>query len=209
MTKKYYLLKSIASLLAMIFGFSATVSAQYGVMETTYKIDGNINELLSNIPIEGIKVSMKSKEIPKITAQSDSLMQLEIELQSPALDSTYFITSEDIDGAVFAGKYLPKDTLLLGTNEYNAEDPTEECTLTEVYPNPTHGIVEIVIDAKLGEEISLQLLDDSYKLMFERTVQLQAGVNHFQVDLKSYSAGNYFLVVIRRDNRMVKKIIKL
>jgi hypothetical protein len=209
MIKKYFLLKSFASLLAMIFGFSATVSAQYGVMETTYKIDGNINELLSNIPIEDIKVSIKSKENPKTTAQSDSLKQLEIEMQSLALDSTYFITAEDIDGAVYSGKYLPKDTLLLGTNEFTAEDPIEEWTLTEVYPNPTNGIVEILIDAKLAEEISLHLYDDTYKLMFQRTLQLQAEDNHFQVDLKSYSAGNYFLVLIRRDNRIVKKIIKL
>jgi putative lipoprotein (rSAM/lipoprotein system) len=274
MTKKYYLLKSFASLFAMIFGFSATVAAQYGAIETTYRINGNINDLLSNVPIEGIKVSMKSQDNPKATTQSDSLGHFEFEMYQWALDNTYYFTANDIDGVANGGEYLakdtsmhmdyadfqrgdprghwqiektcryqmnlklpkaevktepvdpplkppldtnettfkpillPKDTLLLSTHEVTSQDPTEEWTLTEVYPNPTTGLVEIVMDAKQSEEISLQLYDDNYKILLERTEHLQSGSNKFAVDLKEYATGNYFLVIMRRDDRVVKKIVK-
>ncbi len=275
MTKKYYLLKALASLLAMIFGFSATVAAQYGVVETIYKINGNINDLLSKVPIENIKVSMKSHDNPKVTTQSDSLGHFEFEMNRWTIDNTYYFTAEDMDGRAGGGDYLPKDTslrlayedfqrgdprgqwqvektcryqvnlklpkaavvadkvdpplqppadsneispnpillpndtLLLSPAEVDAQYPTDEWTLTEVYPNPTNGLVEIVMDVKLAEEIRLQLYDDTYKILLERTEQLQSGRNKFSLDLKEYATGNYFMVMIRRDDRIVKKIIKL
>jgi putative lipoprotein (rSAM/lipoprotein system) len=275
MTKKYYLLKALASLLAMIFGFSATVAAQYGAIETTYKINGNINDLLSNVPIANIKVSMKSQDNASTTVQSDSLGHFEFAMYQWALDNTYYFTAEDIDGGAGGGDYLPKDTtlplgyedfqrgdprghwqvektcryqvnlklpkavfvadtvnapvnppadsseispqpillprdtLLLSTAEVAAQDPTDEWATTEVYPNPTNGLVEIVIEVKLAEEIRLQLYDDTYKVLLERTEQLQSGSNKFSLDLKEYATGNYFLAIIRRDNKVVKKIVKI
>ena len=275
MTKKFYLLKSFATLLAAIFGFSATVAAPYGAIETTYKINGNINDLLSNVPIEGIKVSMKSQDNAPTTTQSDSLGHFEFAMYQWALDNTYYFTAEDIDGGAGGGDYLskdttlrlayedfqrgdprghwqiektcryevnlklpkaavvadtidppinppldsneinpkpillPKDTLLLSTAELAAQDPVDEWTTTEVYPNPTNGMVEIVMNAKQEDDIRLQLFDEGYKALFERTEHLQPGSNKFTLDLKEYATGNYFLVIIRRDNKVVKKIIKL
>lgn len=275
MTKKYYLLKSLASLMAIIFGFSATVAAQYGAIETTYKINGNINDYLSHVPLKGIKVSMKANDFSKTTTQSDSLGHFEFEVNGWGVDNTYYFKTEDIDGAANLGAYLPKDTslrlnyvdfqqteprghwqiekkcryevnlrlpkaevatdtidppvkpkagedsihpepvvlpkdtLLTAAPEVTTEIPLEDWTLTEVYPNPTNGLVEIVIDVKLPEEISMQLFDDSYKILFERTEHLQIGSNQFTVDLKSYPAGNYFLIMIRRDIKIVKKIVKI
>jgi putative lipoprotein (rSAM/lipoprotein system) len=275
MTKKYYLLKSLASLMAMIFGFSATVAAQYGAIETTYKINGNINDYLSDVPLKGIKVSMKANDLLKTTTQSDSLGHFEFEVNGWGVDNTYYFNAEDIDGAANLGSYLPKDTSLqldyadfqqteprghwqierkcryevnlrlpkaeVATDtvdppvkptagkdsihpelivlpkdtlpvvapEVTTEIPLEDWTMAEVYPNPTNGLVEIVIESRMAEEISLQLYDDNYKALFEKTEHLQIGSNQFTVDLKGYPAGNYFLMVIRRDNRMVKKIVKI
>jgi putative lipoprotein (rSAM/lipoprotein system) len=275
MGKKCFILKSIVSALAFIFGFSVTVAAQYGVVETTFKINGNVKDLLSNVPIESIKVSMRCKENSIADTQSDSMGHFEFEMYSWPLANTYYFTTEDIDGVEHSGEFmpkdtslhlsyedfqnpkshgnwhverncryevnlklskeaektdfinipvnepvdknninpepilLPKDTLLLSESKDKTEIQIETWSLTEVYPNPTNGLSEIVIDAKISEVLHLQLFDDAYNMLIERTEYLEPGINKFMIDLQRYSAGNYFLVILKKDRRIVKKIIKL
>ena len=271
----YFILRSFASLLALLFGFSAKVAAQYGIIETTYKIDGLITDSEKKLPIEGIKISMKNHNFQNATTQSDSSGRFEFLLYDHQIGNTYYFTAEDIDGAWHRGEFLPndttmqinpsdflppesnghweyerkyrqeinlklekkvvnndttapakqppkdeeaindnpivipKDSLLIESARPNIEIPSDDWTIADIFPNPTAGKVEILIESQTEEELTLQLFDNNSKALLENTEHLQTGTNHFILDLKEFPAGNYLLIVLKKDNKIVKKIIKL
>jgi len=275
MKRKNFILKSFASLLAFVFGFSSGIMAQYGVMETYYKINGNISDLQNNLPIEGIKVAMKSKDNLKSVTDTDKNGNFSFNMSRWNAENTYFFTAEDLDGEANRGEFMTKDTslaityqdFLIGeskshwdiektyrfgvnmkllkkeeamkdtaekTNEpKNAEDSVwvaplvlpkdtlvigalvngsangEGWTMDEIFPNPTSGKVEIRIDSKTDEDFTIQLFDEGYKLLATKAEHLQSGVNVFSLDLEQYARGDYFVVLMRKEGRMVKKVVKL
>ena len=104
---------------------------------------------------------------------------------------------------------IPKDSLLIESARPNIEIPSDDWTIADIFPNPTAGKVDILIESQTEEELTLQLFDNNSKALLENTEHLQTGTNHFILDLKEFPAGNYLLIVLKKDNKIVKKIIKL
>jgi hypothetical protein len=76
-----YIQKSWRTLLALagiFLGFNATVAAQYGVIETTFRINGNIHSAACNIPLEHINIKAEGQPQDKnddpyvMTGETDS-----------------------------------------------------------------------------------------------------------------------------------------
>jgi putative lipoprotein (rSAM/lipoprotein system) len=53
--------QTILAFAGLFFGFSNTVAAQYGVMETTFRINGNVRSQECNIPVKGMKVTLEER----------------------------------------------------------------------------------------------------------------------------------------------------
>lgn len=69
----------------------------------------------------------------------------------------------------------------------------------KVYPNPTQNILFVEsFETQIGN-YSYQLLDGVGKMVLNKEGQIQVGLNKFTLDLQSYAAGTYYLM-IRKPN---------
>jgi len=66
-----------------------------------------------------------------------------------------------------------------------------------LYPNPARAdlTLEFMVETAI-DDATLQVYDIAGQLKFERTVNIQKGVNQFQLDINQLPAGNYFLRTI-------------
>ncbi len=279
------LLKVVASLLTLLFGFSSNVIAQYGVPQNYYKLKGNICDFENTKPIAGIKVSIKNTEYTIDEAVTDKLGNFEINTFYWAFDKILSLQAKDNSSE----NYLPKDTnfmlqyqdfsiteprgsweydktcryvvnlklkkelpildrmpALTDSSKYECENSTlkdtiiinEDAALTsnenitqdslaikssvnteqyppkdinyiEVYPNPTNTIIHIIMDSKINEKASLALYDNNSNKVLGKSIELYVGLNPFEMDMQTYPAGNYLLIITQQDRRSIKKIIKL
>jgi hypothetical protein len=76
----------------------------------------------------------------------------------------------------------------------------------KIYPNPSDGIITIEVN-ELKEEISLQVLDELGRIIFE---DQKSDIRYIrQFDLSAYPAGVYIVRVRMKGNMVLKKIVKL
>ncbi len=67
--------------------------------------------------------------------------------------------------------------------------------MVKVYPNPTSNILFVESVENTEAETSYQLFDAAGKIVISKTITLKAGPNKFSLDLESYAAGAYYLMV--------------
>lgn len=65
----------------------------------------------------------------------------------------------------------------------------------KVYPNPTENILNVESIEFATTTIRYQLFDGIGKLLINESLIWQAGPNKFLLDLKSYAAGTYYLMI--------------
>lgn len=71
--------------------------------------------------------------------------------------------------------------------------------VVKVYPNPTKTILFVESFEIAAREISYQLFDAGGKLVLSNILNQKAGFNKFSLDLQSFAAGAYYLM-IRKPN---------
>ncbi len=75
----------------------------------------------------------------------------------------------------------------------NAAMPLSD--MVKVYPNPTTNILFVESVENADADISYQLFDAAGKVVISKTIALKAGPNKFSLDLESFAAGAYYLMV--------------
>ena len=71
--------------------------------------------------------------------------------------------------------------------------------MIKVYPNPTENILNVESIENADAEISYQLFDATGKVVLSEKTMWRAGSNKVSLDLKSFAAGSYYLM-IRKPN---------
>lgn len=83
-------------------------------------------------------------------------------------------------------------------------DPDESFDI-RIYPNPTFGIIDIVIESDIKKDNELSIINMTGVEIFQQVATQQ----RFQIDLSPYPPGNYFIRL--KSNSFLKywKIMKL
>ena len=70
----------------------------------------------------------------------------------------------------------------------------------KVYPNPSSNIVFIETIEPNKTNIIYQLFDALGKEIFQKEIQWEAGPNKYTLDLKSFAAGSYYLMIHKKSS---------
>lgn len=95
------------------------------------------------------------------------------------------------------GKEFVYNTITLRRNTGN--------TPITVYPVPAQDILNIQFDLDSEQEVELQLFDISGKLIKSQNIEW---IGNYQLDLRTYSAGTYFLTIATKDEIFSTKFAK-
>lgn len=119
-------------------------------------------------------------------------------------------TTEDISGLV-AGVYgvtvtdgngcitTLSNIVVLGTSSLNEM----EDDLFVVYPNPTNGIVNVVLTNPNSNDISVQVTDLAGRIIYRSNLEEMS----FNIDLSTAADGTYFLHVVSNQKRTTQPIV--
>ncbi|NQU33356.1 MAG: Omp28-related outer membrane protein [Bacteroidetes bacterium] len=75
-----------------------------------------------------------------------------------------------------------------------------------VFPNPSHGVVKLNIEADLFNAVELRVIDIMGKVVYEQSNISVVGSFNTEIDLTGYSDGIYFITVSGDDKQVSKKI---
>ena len=76
-----------------------------------------------------------------------------------------------------------------------------------VYPNPAHDKVTVSIDVKEHSSIHVVLRDLSGRIVLSEDQSAEAGINSYDLDLKSFAKGVYMLEAASAGNKWQSKIV--
>ena len=89
-------------------------------------------------------------------------------------------------------------------------EPATELALSALFPNPTHQLLNVVLEAPAGQKVQLLITDLAGKMVQQQTIYLQKGVNSKTVNVAALAKGTYILKVVCADGceRAVRKFVK-
>jgi endoglucanase len=64
-----------------------------------------------------------------------------------------------------------------------------------IYPNPSHGLVQVELNSKTTEKSQIKVLDPLGLVVYEKPVDLTMGENHFFLDTSLFKKGMYIVKV--------------
>jgi len=121
--------KWLFSLVALIFGFSGSVAAQYGVPENHYLVKGKVISEKCQDAVPQIKITLRATDadgvdhdMPAITDENGNFS-----VDNPYIKtySEYLLIAEDVDGTQNKGDFGPlRQQIILGTGDF--ENSTTE-----------------------------------------------------------------------------------
>lgn len=77
----------------------------------------------------------------------------------------------------------------------------------ELTPNPTQRFSNITIDSEIRNELNLQILNLTGKVIQEQTYQIEQGANQFELDVSELSNGIYFYTIGNKEGVLTDRII--
>lgn len=82
--------------------------------------------------------------------------------------------------------------------------------VSDVYPNPSHEMVNLEIESDHTAELRVDVTDFTGKLLTTRTTTLDIGRNLLATDVYDYTPGIYFIRLINKETgeSLIKKIVK-
>jgi hypothetical protein len=78
-----------------------------------------------------------------------------------------------------------------------------------VYPNPVKNNLQVQVNVATKEIATLQLIDNSGKMQFTTTANLQQGNNSLNYKMGHLQSGSYMVKVITAKEALTQKIIKV
>lgn len=72
--------------------------------------------------------------------------------------------------------------------------------ITGIYPNPTSGVLNVVVDLPAAEQVNITVHDAAGHLVMEREAALTQGLNLYTMNVAHLSSGVYFIKLSIRNN---------
>jgi hypothetical protein len=80
-------------------------------------------------------------------------------------------------------------------------------SMFHLFPNPSANSVQLTLNSKATEVITIQVVDFSGKIVLEKKQQTSNGANNFELNLTQLSNGVYQVKVFNQSNVQVEKLI--
>ncbi len=75
------------------------------------------------------------------------------------------------------------------------------------YPNPVHNTMTIEMNARKSQNVSLKIINSLGKQVYNKSIQLNVGINLISLAAGKYAPGNYFIIV-DGDTTITQQFIK-
>ncbi|MEN9303899.1 MAG: hypothetical protein RL264_2328, partial [Bacteroidota bacterium] len=125
--------------------------------------------------------------------------------------SSYFSTQDDLEDFICANVSIisPNQTEPVLSNNNRCIDLNEQTTtLISVYPNPINDWLHLKFYSSVEENISIELVDMSGKVIKNLGQNLSIGYNSVDIDFTNFTFGYYFLKVSSPSRNWNYKLIK-
>lgn len=121
---------------------------------------------------------------------STALIEYTATDQKPFSGNNYYrLAQEDKDG-----KLNYSNIIIIKNNG------TFSMRMNAVYPNPSHDIVNIYVEAALNDNVNFIVTDASGKIVKRINASLTNGSNNIQINIGALAAGNYFIKLISKNS---------
>ena len=84
-----------------------------------------------------------------------------------------------------------------------------EITETQVFPNPTTGIIHIINNTTYSSEGVVEISTINGTVVYQQNINFDIGFNNFYIDISRFSTGTYYLKITDTHKQIVKKIVKI
>lgn len=83
--------------------------------------------------------------------------------------------------------------------------------ISEINPNPFSDFINLAIDSPVKEDVTIRIIDNSGRIVFQDTKGVNKGINNLSIDLSSVNKGAYIIELTVGDmsQKQTQKIIKL
>ena len=75
-------------------------------------------------------------------------------------------------------------------------DKVTNLTLTDVYPNPTAKLLNVVISSPVDNKVNIVVTDITGKVVKTQAAQISVGNNNSQIDVSNLATGTYLMKVM-------------
>ena len=76
-----------------------------------------------------------------------------------------------------------------------------------VYPNPTNGLITLILQSKITDDILIEITDITGKIIFGKKIQSFTGRIETAIDMAFYGSGVYLLSLTNSKGNVAKKIV--
>jgi hypothetical protein len=111
---------------------------------------------------------------------------------------SYTVVVTDANGCSFEWT----TEVLVGVTEFVAE------WSTRVYPNPSQGIFQVVLEGLQGERVALEVVDAQGRMVWSEQLGQRAGTLQTTMDLQGLSSGLYHLIITADNIRQHAQLLK-
>ena len=88
-----------------------------------------------------------------------------------------------------------------------AEESMTDQLVVEAYPNPNHGKFSVSIDSKADAKYTLQIVDQTGRILKVEVLNASEGMNIQEFDLEGIAAGMYMIRIVTENSEVINKSI--
>lgn len=82
--------------------------------------------------------------------------------------------------------------------------------ITELYPNPTTGILNYTIISDVQKELNVEVVDITGRILYSENIYVNTGLNSFRLDASNLASSVYFISLMNENHELIsnKKFVK-
>ncbi len=178
---------------------------------TTTSPNTKIKIVLSNLPFD-YDVRLYNSNMTQLSISQNGGTTSETIIRNTTTAATYYIRVYGYNGVFSTTSCYNLRVNVGSTNYRSSEDLTTEIATPifndfTVYPNPTHGEVNVGFSSLKNETITVRIFDMVGKTILTNQIGVDQGDNKFSFDLANLTKGIYFVELNNSSERLVKKLI--
>ena len=92
-------------------------------------------------------------------------------------------------------KLVNRDNSFEYSNTINVRSEGKKLSISGLYPNPVKNILQVSLHARINLSTQIQIVDGSGRMVFSKSLMVQEGESHIQIDAASFHSGVYMLLL--------------